>query len=164
MTDDIPMSRPKFIVDMNVGKLAPWLRALGYDTVFINPIDDGELVRIAETEGRIVLTKDAGILERRVVTSGTVQVEWIESYERLQQLKQVVEHFKLDRKHEFTRCMACNTMLQAAPLDEALPHVPPRTAAVQDAYWYCPHCQQYFWQGSHWKRMNRVFDSLLAGH
>jgi len=149
---------------MNVGKLAPWLRALGYDTLFINPIDDGDLVRIAQEQQRIVLTKDAGILERRVVTSGAVTVLWIESIERLQQLKQVVEHFKLNREHEFTRCVECNTLLQPASSEEAKRHVPPRSAAVHDAYWYCPHCRQYFWQGSHWTRMTRVFDSLLPAN
>ena len=80
----------KFIVDMNVGRLAVWLRALGYDTLFINPIEDDDLIEIARREGRTILTKDTGILRRRVVTSGAVKALYVEGDDWRDQLAQVV--------------------------------------------------------------------------
>ena len=107
-------TRPRFIVDANVGKLARWLRMLGYDTVFINDIDDGELVSIALRERRVVVTKDTQIMLRRVVTGGRVKAVLIEDDDPMVQLEQVVGAFDLafggDRL--FRRCLECNVPME----------------------------------------------------
>ncbi len=82
----------KFIVDSNVGRLARWLRIAGFDTVFINDLDDNRLVRLALSEGRVLLTKDTQILKRRVATTGRLKVILIESEEVKAQLRQVVKN------------------------------------------------------------------------
>ena len=61
---------PRLLVDINVGRLAKWLRAMGYDTIFPKGSGDNELVRIALRENRVLVTRDAGIALRRVVRLG----------------------------------------------------------------------------------------------
>src|SRR5438270_13983014 len=102
----------KFIVDNNVGRLTPWLRALCYDTLFINPIEDDDLVEIAHSEGRTILTKDTGLLRRRVITSGEIPALYVQGDDWRDQLAQVMRDLNLERDSSCTRCIACNTLLE----------------------------------------------------
>ena len=70
-----PMIGPRFVVDVNVGRLTKWLLVLGYDSLSVPDVDDGELLRVAGEQDRIVVTRDRCIMERRVVTSGQVKAE-----------------------------------------------------------------------------------------
>jgi uncharacterized protein with PIN domain len=143
----------KFIVDNNVGRLAGWLRALGYDTLFINPIEDGVLVEIAQRDGRVVLTKDTGIMRRRVVTNGEVRALKIESDDWREQLAQVMHAFGLRTEPTFERCMACNGVLESATREEALTHVPTYVHRTQEVFQRCSVCGKYYWHGTHWGRI-----------
>ena len=152
----------KFIVDNNVGRLARWLRALGYDTLFINPIDDGALVEIARREGRIVLTKDTGMLRRRAITSGEVQAVRVEGDDWRHQLSQVVRELGLASTPQFTRCLECNTILEERTRDEARPAVPPFVHETQEHFLACPSCRRHYWKGTHWHRMQQDLREMLG--
>ena len=146
---------PKFIVDLNVGRLARRLRMMGYDAVFINGLDDDELVRIALREGRILLTKDQGIMRRRIVACGKVRALLITDGDVRRQLRQVVRAFDLEAgSRPFTRCMECNEPLHARTKAEVRHLVPPYVYATQDQYMQCPRCGRVYWRGTHWERMN----------
>ena len=109
----------KFILDSNVGKLAKWLRIAGFDTLFFKDIDDSKLVRIALKEERILLTRDAGILERRLITSGKLKAILIDDEDVRGQLRQVVATFGLaERLEPFTRCAECNEPLMLKDKEE----------------------------------------------
>ena len=151
----------KFIVDNNVGKLAPWLRALGYDTLFINPIDDDDLIEIAHREGRVILTKDTGILRRRVVASGAIQAMRVEGDDWRRQLVQVVRELGLETQPRFIRCLECNTALEPRTRDEARDHVPAYVHRTQEAFLGCPGCGRFYWQGTHWQRMRDELGEML---
>lgn len=153
----------KFIVDNNVGKLAGMLRVLGYDTLFINPIEDGELVEIARREGRVLLTKDRDIFRRRPVASSQVRALRIEGDDWRAQLAQVVRAFHLQTQPQFTRCLECNTPLQPRTREEAQPHVPPHVYRTHSSFHTCPTCGRHYWKGTHWQRINRDLGQLLQG-
>lgn len=155
------MSRPRFIVDTNVGRLARWLRALGYDTLFINPIADEELIRTALAEERIVLTKDTGLAQRRVATSGHLRVILVEGRAVQEQLQQVVDTLQLDcRSHRFSRCLECNALLQPKAKAAVREKVPPRVYERQQHFTFCPQCRRIFWMGRHWERMQQELEKL----
>ncbi|HLJ68411.1 MAG TPA: Mut7-C RNAse domain-containing protein [Chloroflexota bacterium] len=152
----------KFIADNNVGKLAVWLRALGYDTLFINPIDDARLIEIARREDRVILTRDTGIMRRRVITSGEVRALLIEGDSWRNQLIQVVHGLGMEYQPRFTRCLECNTPLETRSRDDARRHVPPFVYRTQHSFLACPGCGRYYWQGTHWQRMRRELTSVLT--
>lgn len=145
-----------------MGKLAAWLRALGYDTLFVNPIDDSDLVRIAASENRIILTKDTGIMQRRLITSGEVKALFIRGTDFREQLEQVIKEFGLQQTMAFSRCLKCNTLLAKANLEDAQTQVPPKIARMYKVYFYCASCHKYFWQGSHWQRMMNILNNTSA--
>jgi uncharacterized protein len=157
-------SEPRFIVDVNVGKLAKWLRILGFDTLFINPIDDGVLVEIARQEGRIVLTKDTRIPDRRPVASGQVRVLVVEGDRVSEQLRFVASKLDLREPFElFSRCLECNDLLEPADRSLIEESVPPYVYRTQERYVSCPRCRRIYWRGTHWARMRRTVHEMLAG-
>lgn len=155
--------RPRFIVDTNVGKLARWLRMMGYDTLFINPIDDAGLIRIALREKRVLLTKDTQIMLRRVVTSGKLQVILIDGDDPREQLRQVARTMKLDQERQFTRCLECNEPLVHRDKEDVRDLVPPYVFQTQSQYFQCPACHRIYWRGTHWQRMKRELERLMEG-
>src|SRR5262249_50967308 len=98
----------KFVADVMVGKLARWLRVLGLDVLYSNTFDDDEIVRLAESEHRIILTRDTGLVARRIESSYL----FIESDHYKEQVQQVLRAFDLKEFQVFSRCLECNTLLQ----------------------------------------------------
>ncbi len=154
---------PKFIADSNVGKLARWLRMMGYDTLFFNNIDDDKLIDIALEEERVVLTKDTQIMKRRVVTNGQVKIVLTKDDDPKKQLCQVVMAMELDCCfRQFTRCLECNQSLIPRSKEEVKELVPPYVFLTQTQYTQCPSCLRVYWRGTHWQRMKEELGKIAG--
>ena len=150
------INTPKFIVDHNVGKLAKWLRIMGYDARFFHGTDDADLVATALAEGRVILTRDTQIMKRRVVTNGRLKAILIQSDEPEQQMCQVINTLNLDcRFRPFSLCLECNQPLQEKSKQQVKDRVPPYVFQTQDQYMECPACHRIYWRGTHWQAMTR---------
>ena len=157
-------SNLKFIVDNNVGKLAKWLRMMGYDTLFFDGSDDWEMVRTALAEGRVILTRDTQIVRRRVVTSGRLKVVLIESDEPERQMRQVVETLNLDCQFRpFTICLECNQPLEERSKQQVKDLVPPHVFQTRSQYMECPACHRIYWRGTHCEAMARKLEKFMKG-
>jgi uncharacterized protein with PIN domain len=155
------MENPKFIVDINVGKLAKWLRMMGYDTLLFDGDDDWRMIIIALEEGRVVITKDTQIVQRGVITSGRLKAILITSDKSEQQIQQVVETLNLDYQYRpFTLCLECNQLLVEKSREEVEDRVPPYVFQTQSQFVECPACHRIFWKGTHWKAMTKKLQSL----
>ena len=158
----IEKANPKFIVDTNAGKLARWLRVMGYDTVFFKGINDSVMVARALKEGRVILTRDTRIMERGLITSGRVKAILIASDEPEQQLQQVVETLKLDCEFKpFSICLECNQPLEERTREEVKDRVPPYVFKTQNQYMECPRCRRIYWRGTHWTAMANKLKRLM---
>ena len=146
---------PKFIVDLNVGRLAKWLRVLGYDALFVPDADDDQLIRIAAEEDRTILTRDSFIMQRRVVTSGQVKALLITSDYRQTQLRQVIQALGLKDDHQFSRCIECNLPLRDVAKEDVKDFVPPFVYSTQEEFMRCPRCGKVYWKGTHWTNMRQ---------
>ncbi|MHB8085942.1 MAG: Mut7-C RNAse domain-containing protein [Dehalococcoidia bacterium] len=156
---------PKFITDVNVGKLGKWLRLMGYDTLFFDEHDDGLMVKAAIAQGRIVLTKDSEFMKRRAITTGKVKAVLISSDSPEQQLSTIISTLKLtDEYRPFTRCLECNVELVSRDRKEIKGSVPARVYEKHDQYMQCPSCRRIYWKGTHWQAMSRKLSQLaLSG-
>lgn len=153
--------RPKFIVDANVGKLARWLRMLGYDTLFDSELDDGELVEIGLREGRVLITRDTQIMQRKMIVSGELRAILTPEDNPVGQMRRVIETMELNRENEFTLCLECNVPLVPRSKDEVCDLVPPYVYKTQTQYNQCPICKRIYWRGTHWEHMNRELGMLM---
>ena len=154
----------KFIVDHNVGKLAKWLRMMGYDTLFFTGDDDWQMIITALNEGRVILTRDTQIMRRGVVTSGRLKAVLIQSDKPDEQKRQVVETLNLDCQFGlFTICLECNQPLEERTKQQVKDRVPPYVFQTQDQYVECPACHRIYWKGTHWEAMTKKLEKLKQG-
>ena len=156
------ISELKFIVDHNVGKLAKWLRMMGYDTTLFNRSDDSLMVATALAEGRVILTRDTQIMKRRVVTSGKLKAILIQSDKSELQIRQVIDNLSLDCQFRpFTICLECNQPLVAKTREEVVDLVPQYVFQTQNQYVQCPACHRIYWRGTHWQAMTQKLERLV---
>lgn len=148
----------KFVVDSMLGKLAKWLKILGFDVVYLNKAEDAELLNLASREGRILLSRDHALLER----AGNIPVLLIESENWEEQVKQVLSSFDLKRKAKpYTRCLPCNVELKSLPKSRAKNLVAPFVYERAESFAVCPSCGRVFWQGTHFADMEFKIGGFL---
>ena len=152
--------KPRFLADCNVGRLARWLRALGYDASYHARIGDAELVREAAAESRVLLTRDRDLTKRRVIQTGVVRAILIRDDEVTKQLRQVFAELGLELKEALTRCIECNSELESRVPSTVAERVPPYVRQTQSRYSECPVCGRIYWAGTHWQRMREVLAGL----
>ncbi|MBA7484501.1 hypothetical protein ES707_20028 [subsurface metagenome] len=156
------ISKLKFIVDNNVGKLAKWLRIMGYDTIFFDGPDDSRMVAKALAEGRVILTRDTGIMKRGLVTSGRLKAILISSEEPEKQMRQVIKTLNLDCQFRpFALCLECNQPLVEKNKDQVKDRVPPYVFQTKSQYVECPACHRIYWRGTHWQAMTKKLKKLM---
>lgn len=149
---------PGFIADAMLGRLARWLRVLDFDTRFDPSIDDPDLVRLADGEGRILLTRDRHL----VAYLQPVRSVLITHDEPLAQLRQVIEICQLVPPEAlFVRCMLCNTPLRDATEEEATNLRPDRSRTLPGPVKRCPGCMRVYWPGTHTWRMRETLQAAL---
>ncbi len=141
---------PRFVADHMLGRLAQWLRILGYDTAFSPGYDDADIVRLALREGRVILTRDRGLVARAAVR----EFIFIESQDHAEQVKQVLDLLKAkpDIRRIFTICPVCNRGVVAVAKETVSRIVPPYVYRNKNDYSKCPECQRVFWRGTHYER------------
>jgi len=136
---------PRFIADVMVGRLARWLRILGFDVLYSNEYSDDDVVRIADAEDRIVLTRDAGLVDRLQPAA----VILIENDDYAKQVGQVLKTVGTQDFRLFSRCLDCNTMLIQTDKEKVFERVPPYIYLTQDHFSFCPSCSRIYWRGTH---------------
>jgi uncharacterized protein with PIN domain len=142
----------RFFCDAMLGRLARWLRALGFDTAYEAHIADDALVARARSEGRLVLTRDRRLAEEQ--RTGGVLV--ITTDEPVAQLREVLSRLGLSIPERlFTRCTVCNTEVEPLSADEARSRVPPNVLARHTGFTRCRTCGRIYWEGGHVRRMRQ---------
>ena len=154
-----PLREPKFVLDVHLGRLAGYLRMLGFDTVYANRASDLELVRTSIEQKRILLTRDRGVLKHSAVTHGY----WLRETDSRRQAAEVVRRFDLARSlRPLTRCMVCNEPLRDTSKAEVGGRAPEWVLEWSDEYRECPGCHRVYWEGSHYRRMKDWIEELVA--
>jgi uncharacterized protein with PIN domain len=148
---------PRFVVDVNLGKLARHLRMAGFDTLWANDWDDDELMRIAAVQKRTLLTRDKAILRRREVDRGY----FVRATASEAQLGEVVRALQLEGLlAPFTRCRECNAPLEDAAKEAVIDRLPEKVRAFYDRFKRCPGCDRVYWEGTHFARMKGVLGTI----
>ncbi|MCH7515990.1 MAG: Mut7-C ubiquitin/RNAse domain-containing protein [Bacteroidetes bacterium] len=152
-----PLREPKFIADVHLGKLARYLRMMGFDVIYKNNYKDDEIVTLSLIETRAILTRDRGILKRSEVTHGY----WIRSTKVKEQVIEVLKRFDLRNIiEEFSRCIDCNTMLKSISKSEIIDELPPKVSKSQTDFSRCPACKKNYWKGTHHQKMLSFIQSV----
>jgi uncharacterized protein len=153
-----------FVADCMLGRLARWLRVLGFDVLYFPRIEDEALLGVARRESRVLLTRDTGILER----TGSHPALLVASEKWEEQIVQVLLTFGLkDLVAPHTRCLDCNALLKPVPKDRARNLAAPFVFERAESFALCPACGRLYWKGSHAvdmdARIGRIMKRLADG-
>jgi hypothetical protein len=152
-----PLREPRFVLDCHLGRLARYLRMLGFDTLYRNDYDDETLLQISLDQRRILLTRDLGLLKRRQLERGY----FVRARKSRQQAAEVVHRLQLESAVQpFTRCMSCNGALEKVDKRDIEQRLPLRTRQFFDEFLRCTDCRRIFWKGSHYERMQRLINEV----
>ncbi len=151
----------RFIADAMLGKLARWLRILGYDTAYASDIADDELIGRARAEGRFILTRDTGLVKRLK----SDEFLFIKENATMDQLSQAVSELGLDTNGPgfLARCVECNTELVEADKDAVRGLVPEYAYHTNREFSRCPGCGRVYWPGTHPGRILRRLGAVRMG-
>ena len=146
----------KFVTDGMLGKLTRWLRMLGQDVVYTGSMDDKELIQKAKKEQRILLTRDLELYQQAIGRGAEAfLVEGKTEAEKLANLAKRFR-FKLEIDVKVSRCPKCNTRIKPVSKTDVINKIPKTTSSYYNEFWKCPKCQQVYWRGAHWKRIEKT--------
>lgn len=146
--------RPRFLCDCNLGRLAKWLRILGFDTIYMKNMRE-DIIEEERLAGRVLLTRSGKLSSRKncfLIKSNCIADQIIE----------VNDKFILNKQLKpFSLCVICNEPLVSADNLKATDHVPEYVLSTVGTFRNCPKCNKFYWQGSHIKRVNETIQNLL---
>ena len=174
-----PLRQVRFVLDNHLGKLAKYLRLLGFDSLYRNDYHDKELAQISVAERRILLTRDRDLLRRKEIT----HAYFVQATDPQEQLTEVVASLDLSGAAKpFSRCLRCNDLLEPVAREAVIERLPARVresygmASANDKvqstkhralsnssneFHLCPKCQRLYWKGSHYERMRALVERMV---
>lgn len=154
------MSMPPLLADAMLGKLARWLRVIGFDTRYMQG-EDAAIAHCARAERRVLLTRDHELAQRQGLQTILVRAEMLEA-----QLSEVIAVLGIPSPEVSARCMHCNVPLVTIPKKDARERVPAYVLRTHEAFQQCRKCGRIYWKGTHWqgiaKRIDRVAEATGA--
>lgn len=153
-----PLRKPRFVLDVHLGKLAHLLRMLGFDAVYANHASDAELIRLSTNEERTLLSRDRALIRHEAL----IRRYLVHSSNPREQLLEVLRRFDLFESFSpFTRCIECNQVLHPVAKADVMHRLPEKVRDLYDEFQVCLQCERVYWQGSHYATMR---DFILAVH
>ncbi|MEO0293495.1 MAG: Mut7-C RNAse domain-containing protein [candidate division WOR-3 bacterium] len=145
---------PKFICDFMLGRLAKWLRLLGFDTSYYRNTNGKTIIHQSKNENRIILTRSKALKEKYE------DAILIESENLFDQLKQVIKFLKIESP--FSRCPVCNELIKKVKKETIKEEVPPYIFEVHHDFKKCPKCNRVFWKGTHYKEIEKIINEIKS--
>jgi uncharacterized protein len=149
---------PTFILDNHLGRLARYLRLLGFDVLYPNDhLPDATLAQLAHDQERIMLTRDRGLLMRALISHGYC----LRSLDSQQQLQEVLHRFRLHEVIQpWSRCLRCNGRLQTVDKAAIIHRLESKTKRYFDSFKRCADCHQIYWRGSHFQALKKIVEDV----
>lgn len=139
-----------------LGKLTRWLRMLGHDVEYADSLADKTLIQKAKRTNRILLTRDLQLFQQAIAQGAEAFL--IESTDEAENLASLAKRFsfKLEIDLKTSKCPKCNAQIRSVRKDSVISRIPETTSTYYDEFWECPNCNQIYWQGAHWKRIEKT--------
>ena len=153
--------QPRFLADVMLGRLARWLRILGYDTAYLHKSEDDFLIYLVlEDRGRVLLTRDVELAHSPILQGGGAFL--IYSTRLVEQIEEMRRAFGISRRKP-AFCAHCNRRLTPVEKERVAGRVPEYVLMNRDTFWECPLCLRVYWEGTHQQGMNRFLGYEIWG-
>lgn len=148
----------RFVLDNHLGRLAVYLRMLGFDTLYRNDYADPELANAADSEDRILISRDRRLLMHNAVRRGFCPRSLIPE----EQLNETARRYGITQdRRRVSRCLLCNETLVPVKKEEVVDRIEPLTKLYYHEFSLCPLCSRIYWKGTHWERMERIISKSV---
>ncbi len=129
---------------------------MGHDTAYSVRLSDSGLLELAKSEGRVLLTRDLELYRRAAVRG--LEAYFVEGKTQSSRLAEVAARFglTLEVEMDLMHCPICNTPVKAIDKEEIKEKLQPNTCLHYSQFWMCPKCGQIYWQGAHWKQIQKT--------
>ncbi|MFQ5450426.1 MAG: Mut7-C RNAse domain-containing protein [Nitrospinaceae bacterium] len=152
-----PLRVVRFVLDVHLGKLARYLRMLGFDSLYRNTASGPEIIRLMQAERRIILTRDSQLSRQKTVTHGY----WVRADHPRSQAAEIVRRFDLGNSlRPFSRCIVCNGLVAGVEKRTILPRLPHGIRQAYEVFHQCGECGRIYWNGSHARRMAKLIEEI----
>lgn len=150
----------RFACDAMLGRIARWLRLLGYDTFYSSGVGDDELLDVCLRRDLVLLTRDAEFF-KRAVSSG-IKAKLLRENSFVNQFADVVESFGLDLRitPDGSRCPTCNGLIRSVDKEDVRNRVSLNTVNSYDSFFMCINCGKVYWMGRMWRSMIRICEVI----
>lgn len=160
------LPKERLIVDEMCGKLAKWLRLLGFDTVYIKntksideKVDDDYILSKAILENRILVTRDVNLYNRAIKIG--IKAILIDKDDIASKLAKVLDKITNSRVLEIRpRCPTCNNELHLLNKKRFEDKLPRNVYRFYDKILYCNKCDKAYWFGSHWDTIREIVSRI----
>ncbi|MCL4341503.1 MAG: Mut7-C RNAse domain-containing protein [Candidatus Thermoplasmatota archaeon] len=150
---------PVFCADGMLGKLARWLRFMGFDTVYAgSESTDKQIISYVRDRGMILLTSD------RLMASMYRDSVLIRSNVLSEQIREVISRFMPDPGKFMSRCSVCNSLLHEIKQEKVDLRVPDSVKENHLAVMECPGCGRLYWHGTHYPSILMKLNSILRDY
>jgi len=149
--------RLKFILTVDAQKLAKWLRLLGYDTKVIKAISLLNLIRMAQTEERVIVSRSKEVLNHPL----NFDRIFIHSNSLDQQLQEMKPFLEYEEEYIFLRCPEDNDLLYSISKEKVLALIPEKVGQLHDDFKICHKCGRVYWQGSHYHKIKQKLELIF---
>lgn len=149
----------KFILTKELGRLAKWLRILGFDTEYFKQDNLNSLLVEALRDERIILTRN-----HRLIRPSGIKIVLIEGEKIKEQMAEALKklNIKLDSDMMFSRCIICNEELGGIEKEQVKDKVPEYVFKTQNDFITCPKCKRIYWQGTHWGNVQKTLEEIWS--
>lgn len=152
-----PLRETRFVLDVHLRKLARYLRLFGFDTLYDETLDDEKLAKISFEHKRVLLTRDRGLLKRKIVERGLI----VRNTEPKKQLSEILQRLDLYTScRPFSRCLECNASVLPLEGDIFKDEIPPGVRAWCREFYRCTRCGKIYWKGSHYEKLAAFVKSM----
>ncbi len=149
----------KFLLSRELGRLAKWLRILGFDTAYFNQGNTAGLIIQALRDDRLIITRN-----HRLADSSRLKIFLVKSEKLKDQLLEILKGLKLNINSDmmFNRCIICNIELEKIEKNKIRDKVPEYVFNTQDSFIACPKCKRIYWLGTHWGNVSETLKEIGA--
>ena len=148
----------RFITDGMLGKLTRWLRMIGHDVDYAGPMNDAQLIEKAKKEKRVLLTRDVELYKQSIAKGAEAFL--IENPDQTANLARLAKRFKFNLEVDMntSRCPKCNGTIKRVTKATIAKKIPETTSSNYDEFWQCQSCNQIYWRGAHWKKIDKTLE------
>lgn len=147
----------KLLLTKELGRLAKWLRILGFDAEYLRESNPASLVIQALRQERIILTRN-----HRLPASRGIKIITLKTQKLKEQLVEALRELKTEPQADqmFSRCTICNQELVSIEKSKIKEKVPEYVYNTQENFFICPHCNRIYWRGTHWGNVSKTLEEI----